>query len=79
MTEHQRKGGETRDRERTGQADKSVALLVPCHNEASAVAQVMQEFRRNLPAALIYVYDNSSTDDTAQIARGSGAILRAQL
>jgi glycosyltransferase involved in cell wall biosynthesis len=78
MTEYQRKGGETRDRERTGHADRSVAVLVPCHNEASAVAQVVQEFRRNLPAALIYVYDNGSTDDTAQIARASGAIVRVE-
>jgi hypothetical protein len=78
MTEYPRKGGELRDQERTGQPDKSVAVLVPCHNEASAVAQVVQEFRRNLPTALIYVYDNASTDDTAQIARGSGAIVRAE-
>jgi glycosyltransferase involved in cell wall biosynthesis len=55
-----------------------VAVLVPCHNEASVIAQVVQEFRRNLPTARIYVYDNGSTDDTAQIARGSGAIVRAE-
>ncbi len=78
MTEYQSTSGGTLQRERTGQADKSVAVLVPCHNEAAAVAQVVQEFRRNLPTALIYVYDNGSTDDTAQIARDSGAIVRAE-
>jgi glycosyltransferase involved in cell wall biosynthesis len=56
----------------------SLAVLVPCHNEASAVAQVVRDFRRNLPTALIYVYDNASTDETSQIARNSGAIVRAE-
>jgi glycosyltransferase involved in cell wall biosynthesis len=78
MTEYQSTSGATLQGERTGRPDKSVAVLVPCHNEASAVAQVVQEFRRNLPTALIYVYDNGSTDDTAQIARASGAIVRAE-
>jgi hypothetical protein len=55
MTQYQRKGGESRDWERTGQANKSVAVLVPCHNVASAVAQAVREFRRNLPTALVYV------------------------
>jgi len=78
MTEYQSRSGGTLQGERTGRPDKSVAVLVPCHNEASAVAQVVQEFRRNLPTALIYVYDNGSTDDTAKIARASGAIVRAE-
>jgi hypothetical protein len=78
MTEYPRKGGEPRDGERTGEANRSVAVLVPCHNEASTVARVVEEFRRNLPTALIYVYDNGSTDDTAQTARSSGAIVRAE-
>ena len=78
MTEYQSRSGGTLEGEHTGRPDKSVAVLVPCHNEASAVAQVVQEFRRNLPAARIYVYDNGSTDDTAQIARASGAIVRAE-
>lgn len=56
----------------------AVAVLVPCHNEASAVEQVVREFRRHLPAALIYVYDNASTDDTAKVARACGAIVRAE-
>jgi hypothetical protein len=56
----------------------SVAVIVPCHNEAAAIAQVVQEFQRNLPIALIYVYDNGSTDNTAQIARDNGAIVRSE-
>jgi glycosyltransferase involved in cell wall biosynthesis len=78
MTEYQDRSGESLQRKSTSQADRSLAVLVPCHNEASAVARVVQEFRSNLPAALIYVYDNGSTDDTAQIARDSGAIVRSE-
>ena len=73
MTEYQDRGEEPRQPDA-----RSMAVLVPCHNEASAVAQVVQEFRRHLPAALIYVYDNGSTDDTAQIACRSGAIVRTE-
>jgi glycosyltransferase involved in cell wall biosynthesis len=78
MMEYQDTSTDTRQPQGTGQAGRSVAVLVPCHNEASAVAQVVQEFRRHLPAALIYVYDNGSMDDTAQIARASGAIVRTE-
>jgi glycosyltransferase involved in cell wall biosynthesis len=77
MTEYQR-GSAALPPERAGHTGRSMAVLVPCHNEASSVAQVVQEFRRNLPTALIYVYDNASTDDTAQIARNTGAIVRAE-
>jgi glycosyltransferase involved in cell wall biosynthesis len=55
--------------------EKRVAVLIPCHNEAAAIGQVVQEFRLNLPTAAIYVYDNASTDATAQIAKSSGAIV----
>ena len=54
----------------------AIAVLVPCHNEAATVAQVVREFRRHLPAALIYVYDNASTDATAALAREAGALVR---
>jgi glycosyltransferase involved in cell wall biosynthesis len=59
-------------------AHGNVAVIVPCRNEAAAIAQVVQEFQRSLPIAQIYVYDNGSTDDTAQIARDSGAIVRSE-
>jgi hypothetical protein len=78
MTEYLGRSGEIRGRERTNHADESVAVLVPCHNEVAAIERVIQEFRRSLPTALIYVYDNGSTDDTARIARRSGAIVRAE-
>ncbi|SFV26585.1 Glycosyltransferase involved in cell wall bisynthesis [Devosia crocina] len=55
-----------------------VAVLLPCYNEAVAIADVIKDFRDVLPAADIYVYDNNSTDQTAEIARNSGAIVRSE-
>lgn len=57
----------------------SVAVLIPCLNEAVSIAQVVREFQQELPGAAIYVYDNNSTDDTAAIARAAGAIVRPEL
>ena len=54
----------------------SIAVMIPCHNEAAAIATVVREFRGQLPSAAIFVYDNASTDDTAAIARRAGAIVR---
>jgi len=54
----------------------SVAVLVPCYNEAAAIARVVMDFRAALPTAEIYVYDNNSTDGTAGIAAAAGAIVR---
>ena len=54
----------------------SVAVLVPCYNEAAAIARVVMDFKATLPAAEIYVYDNNSTDGTADIAMAAGAIVR---
>jgi Glycosyl transferase family 2 len=59
-------------------AGKRVAVIIPCHNEAAAIARVVQEFRLSLPIAVIYVYDNASTDATAQIARDNGAVVRSE-
>jgi glycosyltransferase involved in cell wall biosynthesis len=50
-----------------------VAVLVPCYNEAVAVAEVVKGFRKALPDAAIFVFDNNSTDNTAQAARAAGA------
>src|SRR5262249_28358818 len=58
--------------------DRVVAILVPCHNEAASIAQVIADFRKHLPQALIYVYDNASTDATAEIARSHGAHVRVE-
>lgn len=58
---------------------RRVAVLLPCFNEAIAIAQVVRDFAAVLPGAAIYVYDNNSTDDTAQQAKNSGAIVRSEL
>ena len=42
-----------------------IAVLIPCYNEAATIRQVVSGFRAELPDAVIYVYDNNSTDDTA--------------
>ncbi len=51
----------------------SVAVLVPCYNEAVTIGKVIDDFRATLPGAAIYVYDNNSSDGTADIARERGA------
>lgn len=53
-----------------------IAVLIPCYNEAVTIAKVVDDFRRELPEATIYVYDNNSSDDTADIARAHGAVVR---
>jgi hypothetical protein len=53
-----------------------VAVILPCFNEGAAIAGVVRDFRKALPAATIYVYDNASTDDTAAKARSAGAVVR---
>lgn len=58
--------------------DSNIAVLIPCYNEAAAIPKVIEEFRRHLPAATIYVYDNNSTDGTAEIATRHGAIVRLE-
>ena len=54
----------------------TIAVLIPCYNEAVTIRQVVQDYRRVLPEAVIYVYDNNSTDDTAAIAADAGAVVR---
>ena len=44
-----------------------IAVLIPCYNESKSIAKVIEDMRRELPEATIYVYDNNSTDGTAQI------------
>ena len=53
-----------------------IAVLLPCYNEASTIAKVVTDFRAALPEADIYVYDNNSTDGTAQVAQQASAIVR---
>ena len=53
-----------------------VAVLIPCYNESKTIKKVVEDFRRELPEAKIYVYDNNSKDDTDKIAKEAGAIVR---
>ena len=53
-----------------------IAILVPCYNEAKTIRKVILDFKKALPEATIYVYDNNSTDHTAEIAKKAGAIVR---
>ncbi|MCB5956216.1 glycosyltransferase family 2 protein [Enterococcus sp. CWB-B31] len=55
-----------------------VAVLIPCYNEELTIKKVIEDFRKELPDADIYVYDNNSTDNTNQIAREAGAIVRKE-
>src|SRR5882724_8591793 len=55
-----------------------VAVLVPCYNEEVAVATVVADFRKALPAGEIFVYDNNSEDGTVEIARAAGAVVRSE-
>ena len=55
-----------------------VAVLVPCFNEEAAVATVVADFRKALPSATIYVYDNNSSDRTVAVARAAGAEVRGE-
>jgi len=55
-----------------------IAVLVPCYNEEAAVATVVADFRKALPSAAIYVYDNNSRDRTASVAREAGAEVRSE-
>ena len=56
----------------------SVAVLLPCYNEEVTIGKVVRDFKTSLPQADIYVYDNNSTDRTAEIAAAEGAIVRRE-
>jgi hypothetical protein len=55
-----------------------VAVLIPCRNEEAAIGKVVSDFQQALPSAMIYVYDNNSTDHTILEARAAGAIVRQE-
>ena len=56
--------------------DKKIAVLIPCYNESKTIAKVIKDYKKVLPKADIYVYDNNSTDGTDEIARKAGAIVK---
>ena len=53
-----------------------IAVLIPCYNESKTIRKVVEDFKRELPEATIYVYDNNSKDGTDEIAKNAGAIVR---
>jgi glycosyltransferase involved in cell wall biosynthesis len=59
-------------------AGQKIAILVPCYNEEAAIATVVADFRKALPEADVYVYDNNSRDRTIEVARAAGAIVRSE-
>ena len=55
-----------------------IAVLIPCYNESQTIAKVVTDWKTALPEAVVYVYDNNSTDGTADIARAAGAVVRPE-
>ena len=55
-----------------------IAVLIPCYNEEQTIAKVVRDVQKALPDAVVYVYDNNSTDMTAQLARAEGAVVRQE-
>ncbi len=53
-----------------------IAVLIPCYNESQTIGKVVTDFKNILPEAVVYVYDNCSTDQTDEIARQAGAVVR---
>ena len=53
-----------------------IAVLIPCYNEEQSIEKVVKDFKKELPEAEIYVYDNNSKDKTAEIAKKAGAIVK---
>ena len=55
-----------------------IAVLIPCYNESRTIEKVVRDFRRVLPEAVVYVYDNNSSDGTGDIAARAGAVVRKE-
>ena len=56
--------------------NSKIAVLVPCYNESKTIEKVVKDYKKALPDADIYVYDNNSSDDTDKIAKKAGAIVK---
>ena len=56
--------------------NNKIAVLIPCYNESKTIEKVVKDYKKNLPGADIYVYDNNSSDGTDEIAKNAGAIVR---
>lgn len=55
---------------------RKVVVLIPCYNESQTIAKVIEDWKKELPEAVIYVYDNNSTDDTGNMASKHGAVVK---
>ena len=55
-----------------------IAVLIPCYNESQTIEKVVRDVKAVLPEAVVYVYDNNSTDGTGEIARAAGAVVRQE-
>ena len=58
---------------------RKIAVLIPCYNEELTIAKVVKDFKKALPEADIYVYDNNSTDNSVKLAKKAGAIVRYEI
>ena len=55
---------------------EKIAILIPCYNESKTIEKVIKDYKKALPEATIYVYDNNSKDHTDEIAKNAGAVVR---
>jgi glycosyltransferase involved in cell wall biosynthesis len=76
--EHIREFGAEAEVALTSAEASTIAVILPCYNEEAAIAQTVADFRASLPQAKIYVYDNNSSDRTAEVAGAAGAIVRTE-
>ena len=60
------------------QIEPTIAVILPCYNEGAVIKKVVEDFKRHLPSADIYVYDNNSDDDSVRQAEVAGAIVRRE-
>ena len=68
-------GGDRKNEEEDKELDK-IAVLIPCYNEEKTIAKVVRDAKAALPEAVVYVYDNNSSDRTVELAREAGAVIR---
>lgn len=59
-------------------SEMEIAVIIPCYNEETAIPSVIRSFKKELPSASIYVYDNNSSDKTREVAAENGAIVRCE-
>jgi glycosyltransferase involved in cell wall biosynthesis len=57
---------------------KSIAILIPCYNKEKTIKKVVEDWKKELPEAIVYVYDNNSTDNTIEEALSAGAIIKRE-